>query len=117
MDGTIKGRRFVKMSFPKGFLWGGAFEKNGIDYSYITEEDKKIIKEGVVDMYISRLWDRQLMTVYLLSAIPHGALLTSFLLVLASMLSVMALSMLTAMMMVLVSSLEAVRIPSSGTRR
>ena len=36
------------MSFPKGFLWGGAFEKNGIDYSYITEEDKKIIKEGVV---------------------------------------------------------------------
>lgn len=72
MDGTIKGRRFVKMSFPKGFLWGGAFEKNGIDYSYITEEDKKIIKEGVVDMYISRLWDRQLMTVYLLSAIPHG---------------------------------------------
>jgi 6-phospho-beta-glucosidase len=26
-------------------------EKNGIDLSYITEEDKKILKEGTVDMY------------------------------------------------------------------
>lgn len=27
------------------------FRKNGIDYSFITEEDKKILKEGTVDMY------------------------------------------------------------------
>lgn len=27
------------------------FEKNNIDYSFITDEDKKIIKEGKVDMY------------------------------------------------------------------
>ncbi|MCD7839998.1 MAG: family 1 glycosylhydrolase [Erysipelotrichaceae bacterium] len=27
------------------------FRKNGIDYSFITEEDKAILKEGTVDMY------------------------------------------------------------------
>ena len=48
MDSTIKGRRFVKMSFPKGFLWGGAFEKNGIDYFDALDELVTIMVDGIM---------------------------------------------------------------------
>ena len=37
MDGTIKGRRFVKMSFPKGFLWGGAVAGNQCEGAYLED--------------------------------------------------------------------------------
>ncbi len=39
----------VKGAYPEFAL--AFFRKNNIDYSFITEEDKKILKEGVVDMY------------------------------------------------------------------
>ena len=39
----------VRGEYPS-FMWR-YFKENGIDTSFITEEDKKILKEGTVDMY------------------------------------------------------------------
>ncbi len=39
------------------------FDEHGIDYSYITEEDKKIIKEGTVDFYTFSYYQSSCVTV------------------------------------------------------
>ena len=39
------------------------FKENGIDYSYITEEDKKILKEGTVDFYTFSYYQSNCITV------------------------------------------------------
>lgn len=39
----------VRGEYPEFVL--SYFRDNGIDYSFISEEDKKILKEGIVDMY------------------------------------------------------------------
>ncbi|MDD8049200.1 MAG: family 1 glycosylhydrolase [Thomasclavelia sp.] len=48
------------------------FEENGIDYSYITEEDKKIIKEGTVDMYTFSYYMSNCVTVDENAALTDG---------------------------------------------